>query len=258
MTSVGFSGQEVDAAPVVTVVGSYDVLSRRAADVVADVIARHPRGAITVPTGSTPLGMYQELLRRIEAGRLDVSGIHIFCLDDYLGRAPDDEASLTGWLREAFLVPAGIPEAHVHYIPTTAPDPDVAARQYEEEIRAAGGLELAVVGLGPNGHVAFNEPGSRPDSRTRVVKLTEESREQNAAYYEGGVQIPEHAITMGLGTILEARRLLMIVSGASKADIVRRALAGPVTPEVPGSLLRLAGERLEVLLDAEAASALHR
>jgi glucosamine-6-phosphate deaminase len=257
MTSVDQSqSREINGMPSITVLGTYDELSRRAADAVVETISAHPASAITVPTGSTPLGMYQELVRRIEDGAADFAGVQIFCLDDYLGQTPEDQASLTGWLKREFLDPGRIPAGNIHYIPTTADDPHAAAEQYEDDIRDHGGLELAVVGLGPNGHVAFNEPGSDPDSRTRVVGLTEESRDQNAAYYEGNAQIPQRAITMGLGTILTARRIVMIVSGAAKADIVRHALEGPMTSDVPGSWMRLAGSKLEVLLDADAASAL--
>lgn len=246
---------DVTAAPVVTVVADYDAMSVRAADVVADTVRQHPAAAITVPTGSTPGGMYKELVERINSGKLDFSQARIFCLDDYLGRTPEDEASLTKLLIEEFLAPAQIPDANVHYIPTMADDPHAAAEAYEEEIADAGGLDLAVVGIGPNGHIAFNEPGSGPEAKTRVIDLTQESRDQNAAYYDGA-EIPEKAITMGLGTILSARKIVMIVSGESKAGIVREALEGPMTSDVPASWLRLAGDRLEVVLDKEAASEL--
>ena len=257
MTSVDQAGScEISGSPSLTVVETYEKMSQRAADVVVETITAHPTGSITVPTGSTPLGMYQELVRRIHAGTADFSGVHIFCLDDYLGQTPDDTASLTGWLVREFLTPGEIPAANIHYIPTSADDPHAAAAQYEADIREHGGLELAVVGLGPNGHVAFNEPGSDPDAPTRVVDLTQESRDQNAAYYEGQPEIPAQAITMGLGTILSARRILLIVSGKAKAGIVRETLEGPLTADVPGSWLRLAGSRLEVLLDTAAASEL--
>lgn len=241
--------------PKVTVVESYEAMSARAADVVVETVQSNPTCALTVPTGSTPVGMYEELVRRIHRGEVDFSGVKIFCLDDYLGRTPEDEASLTKLLKREFLDPANIPDENVHYMPTTADDPQAEAEAYEEAIRDAGGLELAVVGLGPNGHVAFNEPGSGPDTRTRVINLTDESRDQNAAYYDGA-EIPDKAITMGLGTILGARRIVMIVSGESKADIAQEMLTGEMTSDVPGSWLRLAGERLEVVLDKEAASAL--
>lgn len=243
--------------PTITIVDDYDAMSRAAADEVAVAIARDPRCAITVPTGSTPVGMYAELVRRVNAGELDVSGVQIFCLDEYFGQTPEDEASLTKLLLREFLVPARVPEAHIHYMPTTADNPDAAVQQYEADIASAGGLELAVVGLGPNGHIAFNEPGSAPDSRTRVLPLTRESQIQNAAYYNGA-SIPDRAMTMGLGTILDARRIVMIVSGDEKAAPVRAALDGPMTSDVPGSWLRLAGSRLHVIVDREAASEIAR
>lgn len=240
----------------VRVVESYEAMSREAADAIQRTVEATPEVAITVPTGQTPLGMYEELVRRVKAGSLDLGQTHIFCLDDYLGQSRHDEASLTRWLYEAFLVPAGIPQEHIHEVPSMASDPEAAANAYEQEIAARGGLELAVVGLGPNGHVAFNEPGSSPDSRTRVVELTRQSREQSADYWEGEAAIPERAITMGLGTILSARNIVLIVSGASKAEVVRRSLEEPPTLDVPASWLQQAGERLTVILDREAASAL--
>jgi len=246
-------GSQTVTSPKVTIVEDYDAMSVRAAEIVAEVVRSKPTAAITVPTGSTPVGMYGELVRLITSGELDFSQVQIFCLDDYLGRTPDDEASLTKLLQREFLVPAGIPDDNVHYIPTMAEDPDAAAEAYEAAIRDAGGLDLAVVGLGPNGHVAFNEPGSGPDTRTRVIDLTDESREQNAEYYDGA-EIPEKAITMGLGTVLGARRIAMIVSGESKAGIVKETLEGEMTSDVPGSWLRLAGDKLEVILDKGAAS----
>lgn len=248
-------GDETLSRPQVTIVDDYDAMGRRAADVVVETVREHPTCAITVPTGTTPEGMYAELVRRIRAGEVDFSNVTIFCLDDYLGRTPSDDASLTKLLKEGFLDPAGIPDENVRYMPTMAEDPEAAADAYEQAISDAGGLELAVVGLGPNGHVAFNEPGSGPETRTRVINLTQESRDQNAAYYDGAA-IPDKAITMGLGTVLGARRIVMIVSGASKAEIVHEALHGDMTSDVPGSWLRLAGDRLEVVLDRDAASAL--
>lgn len=249
-------GDEALTRPKVTIVEDYEAMSRRAADVVTETVRQNPTCAITVPTGSTPEGMYDVLVRRIRGGEVDFSNVTIFCLDDYLGQTPDDDASLTKLLKQHFLDPAGIPDTNVRYIPTMADDPHAAAEAYEQAITDAGGLELAVVGLGPNGHVAFNEPGSGPDTRTRVIDLTEESQEHNAAYYDGA-DIPDKAITMGLGTVLGARKIVMIVSGESKADIVHETLHGEMTSDVPGSWLRLAGDRLEVVLDHEAASALN-
>jgi glucosamine-6-phosphate deaminase len=160
----------------VRVVDSYEDLSRSAADAVQRTVEATPDAAITVPTGQTPLGMYEELVRRVRSNELDLGRTHIFLLDEYLGQGRDDEASLTRWLYEAFLSPAGIAADRIHEIPSMAEDPEAAAVAFEQEIADLGGLGLAVVGLGPNGHVAFNEPGSSPDSRTRVLDLAPESR----------------------------------------------------------------------------------
>jgi glucosamine-6-phosphate deaminase len=238
----------------VRVTADYAALSREAADIVHDTVRNHPGSAITLPTGETPRGMYEELLRRMDAGELDFSDIHLFCLDDYLGAGIDDPASLTGWLDEVFLTPANLRTSpNVHYVPTQAADPDAAADAYEAEIQAHGGLRLAVLGLGPNGHIGFNEPGSSPASRTRVVGLTRESREQNAQYYEGQPDIPTQAMTIGLATLLEADRIVMIVSGASKAGILRQVIDGPVTPDVPASYLQTVAGRVTILADEAAA-----
>lgn len=239
--------------PRITVVDDYDAMSKLAADRVAEVITKYPNAAITVPTGSTPAGMYEELVRRISSGELDASKTQIFCLDDYLGQTPEDDASLTKLLLRDFLVPANIPMENVHFIPTTSADPHAAAREYEASIAAAGGLKLAVIGLGLNGHVAFNEPGSGPDTRTRVVDLTVESRDQNAAYYEDA-EIPEQAITMGIGTILDAENIVMIVNGEAKAEIVGEMVNGPQTNDVPGSWIGQAGQRAELIVDRAAAA----
>lgn len=239
-----------------TVVDDYDLLSALAANAVSDTLARKPAAALTLPTGDTPSGMYRELVRRIDSGELDFSQAQFFCLDDYLGSTPEDEASLTRWLKNVFIDPARLPEANVHYVPTTAEDPEAAAAGYEREIAGYGGFELAVLGLGPNGHIGFNEPGSGPDDPTRVVDLQAATRAQSAAYWDGKADIPTQAMTIGLGTLLQAKRIVLIVSGAGKAEIVRASLEGPETTDVPGSFLRRAGSRLEVILDQGAASKL--
>jgi glucosamine-6-phosphate deaminase len=138
-------------------------------------------------------------------------------------------------------------------LPSTAADLTAAAAQYEADIAAAGGLELAVLGLGGNGHIAYNEPGSPGDSRTRVLDLTPESIEQARGYFEGRT-VPTQAISAGVATLLEARNIVLLVSGASKAGIVRDAIYGPQTPQIPASFLQLAGSRVEVVIDEAAAS----
>jgi glucosamine-6-phosphate deaminase len=250
------SVMSLQSGATLVVVDDYDAMSKLAADVVAQYIADHPGTALTLPTGGTPRGMYEELVARIHSGELSFDLVDFFCLDDYLGKGINDETSLTAWLNGVFFTPAGLHGPNIHLVPTLAPDPHEAADEYERAIAAKGGFGLAVLGLGPNGHIGFNEPGSPIDSRTRVVNLTPESRNQNAAYYESGEEIPDRAMTIGIGTLLEARRIVLIVSGADKAAILRAALVGQVTSEVPGSYLQTVGDRLTVIVDRAAASEL--
>ncbi len=239
-----------------TIVPDAAAMSGMAAELVAGAVAANPGLVLAVPTGSTPLGMFEHLVAKVRAGNLDLSGITLFCLDEYVGVEPEDPNSLTGWLKRSFVDPAGIPWDRVRAVASSAADPGAAAAAYDAEIAAAGGLDLAVLGLGPNGHIAYNEPGSAADSRTRVLALTPESSAQAAAYWTAGVETPSRAITVGVGTLLESDRLVLIVSGAAKTEMLRRALEEPMDAAIPASWLRLAGDRLHVIADAAAASAL--
>jgi glucosamine-6-phosphate deaminase len=227
-------------------------MSALAADIVTATLASDPECAISLPTGSTPLGMYHELIARGRAGAIDLTRFQFFCLDEYLGVSPDDPNTLTHWLMQNFIIPAGIPLENVHMLPVLEHDPQAAARAYEEAIAAAGGLELAILGISENGHIAYNEPGSGVDSRTRVVDLTTESIEQAAGYF-GGAQVPAKAMTVGVGTLLEARQIVLIAAGESKQEILLEALRGPIGADVPASWLRLAPEKVTVILDEDAA-----
>ncbi len=241
----------------VEVLEDADAVGRRAADIVTATVTAHPEAVLAVPTGSTPLPMFGDLVARRERGEIDLSRVHLFCLDEYLGMPPERPNSLTGWLLDAFIEPAGIAPDRRHIIPATDPDPEGAAAAYEADLAALGGLTLAVVGLGPNGHVAYNEPDTGgPDSRTRVIDLTPGSIAQAAGYWPGEDPVPPRAMTMGLGTLLEAGRIVLIVTGAAKADILFEALHGPATDALPASWLRLAGDRLLVIADRAAASRL--
>ena len=231
-------------------------MSVAGADAIARTIQDKPDAVLSVPTGSTPLPMFDVLAARVARGEIDFSQVELFCLDEYVGVSADDPNSLTGWLWRAFLDRVGAASHRVHALPSTASDPVAAAAAFERTLAAKGGLDLAVLGLGPNGHIAYNEPGSEANSRTRTLTLTPESVAQASAYWQGTVPIPERAMTMGVGTLLEARRIVLLVSGVAKADILRRTLEEPMSNDVPASWLRLAGSRLEVIADEAAASEL--
>lgn len=240
--------------PTVVVVKNADEMSERAAGVVAEVLSARPNAPISLPTGNTPVGMFEKLIEAEQRGDLDLRQFQLYCLDEYLGVTPDNPNTLTAWLKRTFIEPAGIPMDHVHTLPVDDPDPVAAARRYDDSIAAAGGLALAVLGIGNNGHIAYNEPGSKSDSRTRVVDLSHESIEQAKGYFDGA-SVPTQAMTVGVGTLLESDRIVLIAAGEGKAEIMRRALRDPMSPEVSASWLRLAPDKVTVILD-EAAAAL--
>ncbi|MGE3798770.1 MAG: glucosamine-6-phosphate deaminase [Thermomicrobiales bacterium] len=243
--------------PNLIIVPDHDAMSVVAADMVSETLRENPRAAISLPTGSTPVGMFDELIRRCQEGTVDLTQFQMFCLDEYLGVSADDPNTLTSWLFRTFIIPAGIPAENVHTLPVTSPTPSAAAIAYEEEIEAAGGLQLAVLGIGGNGHIAYNEPGSGADSRTRVVDLTDESIAQAAGYFEGA-SVPHQAMTVGVGTLLEAERLVLIATGENKQEILRAALLGPMSSDVPASWLRLCPEKVTFVIDEAAAGLLER
>jgi len=225
-------------------------LSENAAEFVVKAIRAKSDLKLGLPTGSTPLGMYRELVRRYREESLDFSQLQTFNLDEYVGLPSDHPRSYRTYMREHFFDHVNVPAANVH-IPDGRPGVDYEAesRGYEDEIHAAGGLDLLIAGVGSNGHIAFNEPGSAFDSRTRVVELAPETI-RNAAQHFAGESVPGKAITMGIGTILQARRILLLASGAAKADPVKRALYGPPTESVPASALQLHSSVIVILDEA--------
>ncbi len=219
---------------------NYEDLSRTAADMMAEVITAKPTAAVVVATGSTPMGVYRELAARRRDGGLDTTRLRVFQLDAYLGLAPNDRRSLYGWMERSFLDPLGVPSEQVIRLHGDAPDPVAACQAYDQAVAEAGGFDLAILGLGPNGHLGFNEPPSEPDAPTRVVDLTEESLSSNAGYWGSRDDVPRQALTAGMAVLLAARTILLVVSGMHKHDILHQAIEGPVTPAVPASFLQQA------------------
>lgn len=233
------------------VAGSDDELNRMGADVVAGVLGRRPEATLLVATGNTPMGIYRELARMRSAGSLDASRARVFQLDEYVGLEPGDRRSLYGWMQRAFVESLGIPSGQVTRLDADADDPGAACRAYDAAVDAAGGIDLAILGLGPNGHLGFNEPPSEADAPTRVIELTEASIESNAGYWGGREQVPARAMTAGMTVILAARQVLLVVAGAHKRNVLRRTVDGDVLSEVPASLLQRAAD-VTVLADRDA------
>ncbi|MGC4190488.1 MAG: glucosamine-6-phosphate deaminase [Thermomicrobiales bacterium] len=226
-------------------------LSALGADLVAATLREHPAATLLVATGNTPMGIYQELAQRTRAGLLDASRARVFQLDEYLGVDEHDDRSLFGWTRRSFVEPLGIPMDRVTRLDATTDDHRAACLAYDAAVAAAGGIDLAIMGLGPNGHLGFNEPPSDADSPSRMVELPEASIQSNSVYWGGRDRVPTHALTAGMPTILNARHIVLVVSGAHKRDILARTLNGPITPDVPASFLQ-GVPRLTVLADREA------
>lgn len=216
--------------------------------------ARDHEAALALPTGRTPVPVYAELLRRIEAGVLSLQGCRLFALDEYHPLSPEHPASFVRFLRERLLDQLDLGAGAVQLLDGLCPDADVAAHcaAYEQALAEAGGLDLALLGLGTNGHVAFNEPGAAPAGRTARVALAEETRRGAAPAFGGLAHVPTHGLSMGLGTLASARRVIVLATGAGKAAIVARVLAD-VEAALPATQVLRASDGL-LLLDAAAAA----
>ncbi len=213
-----------------------DEIGEVAAGVVATAIAARSMGVLGVATGSSPLALYDALVRHRGAG-LRTDALRLFALDEYVGLDAADPRSYAAYVRSMIAGPLGIPNDLVH-VPSGSTDADGAI--YERIIAEAGGVDLQIVGIGRNGHIGFNEPGSDAGTRTRVVELDQSTRRANAEHFDGDLaQVPTHAMSQGVATILAARRIVLVASGAAKAPALRAALLGPVTPGNPASFLQL-------------------
>ena len=208
-------------------------------------------------TGRTPLPFYTELIRLHQEGKLSLSEVITFNLDEYLGLAGDHPQSYRAFMRRELFDHVDIAPENIHIPDGTVTTENLEAHcaAYEEAIRAAGGIDFQLLGIGRTGHIGFNEPGSPRGSRTRKVELDPITREDAAAAFGGLGQVPEHAISMGCGTILEARKIALLAWGKAKAGIIREALTGPVTDQISASFLQEHGDAT-FYLDAEAGSEL--
>lgn len=210
---------------------SYDELSAYAARLFIEAIRDNPQIVLGLPTGRTPIGMYQRVVN--ECSCRDVA---TFNLDEYVGISCDHPGSYCTYMQEHLFSHIDINPANVHIPDGTATDLAAECARYEQQIAAAGHLGLTFLGLGQNGHIGFNEPGTPFGSRTRVVELTKSTRLANAALFEGEA-VPSHAITMGIGTILDSKRIVLLASGESKREAVERLRSGEVNEEFPASAL---------------------
>lgn len=239
----------------VIVKDNYESLSNEAAQIVADRLRRKPNLVLGLATGSTPLGLYKELIRMHKEEGLDFSRVTTFNLDEYVGLPPTHDQSYRYFMQKNLFDHINIPERFVHVPDGMANDIDAHCEWYEEEIRRAGGIDVQVLGIGANGHIAFNEPGSSLGSRTRVKTLTDKTRWDNARFFESAREVPKYALTMGVGTIMDAKELVLVANGAGKAEAIRAAAEGPITAQCPASVIQL-HRKAFVIVDKDAASKL--
>ena len=227
----------------------------RAATLVADLIRRSPACALGLATGKTTIALYGELVRRHREEKLSFGRVVTFGLDDYVGLPPDHPAGFAAYMRRHLFDHVDLDPANIHMLDGGAGDLSRACDTYEAAIREAGGIDLQILGIGRNSHIGFNEPGSSLGSRTRITTLARETLEANAALLADLDEPPRLAITMGVGTILEARTCLLLALGEEKALPVRDMVEGRITSQVPASALQLHPDAI-VMLDGAAASRL--
>jgi glucosamine-6-phosphate deaminase len=225
-----------------------------AAQRVADLLHDAPRSVLGLPTGRTPILLYDLLAEQHAAGTLDFSQAATFNLDEFVGIGEDHPGSYRAYMRRYLFDRIDLPDGQGHVLDGLAKDADAECERFESAIAAAGGMDLMILGLGANGHIGFNEPADGLQARTHRVALLEESRHANAGFFGGDpAQVPAEAMTMGVGTILKSRSILLLVTGAEKAGTVAAMIRGPVTTQLPASFLQLHGQ-VELICDADAAS----
>jgi glucosamine-6-phosphate deaminase len=234
---------------------SYEQISKAGAEIVADLVRSKPNAVLGLATGSTPLGLYKELIRMHKDEGLDFSHVTTFNLDEYVGLAPSHDQSYHYFMHDNLFQHINISPGSTHVPSGTAKDYPAFCRWYEQRILDCGGIDLQVLGIGSDGHIAFNEPGSSLGSRTRLKTLAQQTIEDNARFFGSADEVPIYAITMGVGTILEARKLVLLASGAGKIDAVNAAVEGPVSSSCTASALQLHPDAV-FLADTDAASQL--
>ncbi|MGI5849742.1 MAG: glucosamine-6-phosphate deaminase [Christensenellales bacterium] len=246
----------------------YDQMSRYAAGIVADFIKDKPNCVIGLATGSTPIGTYRELVRLHKEEGLDFSQVKTFNLDEYLGvgmsmdKPYDLDQSYARFMYEELFKNINIKKENIYILDGLTKEPEIICNSYEDNIKKVGGIDLQILGIGGDGHWAFNEPGSSLASRTRVQVLTKKTLDDNydSFYKKAGIQrndMPHFALTMGIGTILEARNIMMIANGTKKSSVIAKCIEGPLTCQITASAIQLHSGGITVVLDKDAASELN-
>jgi len=226
-----------------------------AAKMVARLVREKPDAVLGLPTGGTPVPLYAELVRLHREEKLDFAKVRTFNLDEYVGLASDNASSYHAFMRGHLFDHINVQAKNIHIPDGMAKDISAACNAYEEAIRKTGGIDMQLLGIGTDGHIGFNEPSSSLSSRTRLKTLTDKTMHFNQSHFAPGQKVPRYAITMGVGTIMDAKQCVLLASGSAKASVVQQMIEGPVTAMVPASVLQM-HPRTTIILDDDAAKSL--
>ncbi len=229
----------------------HDAMSKKAAMIIADQIREKPNSVLGLATGSTPIGVYKELIRMHKEEGLDFSRIVTFNLDEYYPIPPTNHQSYHYFMQKQLFEHVNINPSNIYIPDGMVKDIKAFCQWYEDEIEKAGGIDLQLLGLGKDGHIGFNEPGSSLGSRTRIKTLDTQTIRDNARFFDKEEDVPKYAITMGVGTIMDAKCCLMLASGGNKAEVIAKAIEGPITAQITASILQMHKD-LIVVIDEEA------
>ncbi len=239
----------------ITILPDYEQLSIRAADFFVRCLQTHPSAVLGLATGSTPLGVYQQLIVHSQNGDIDFSQVTTFNLDEYIGLRPDHPQSYYSFMQREFFQHLTVPPARIHIPSGVETDFGTYCQWYEDQITASGGIDLQILGIGTDGHIAFNEPGTALGSRTHLTDLDPRTINDNARFFDSAEEVPRRAITMGVATIMDAREIILLATGENKATAIRDAIEGPVGSDCTASALQN-HPKTTFLLDAASASLL--
>ena len=228
----------------------YEDMSKKAANIMASVIALNPECTLGLATGSTPEGLYKNLITAYENGDLDFSKVHSINLDEYKGLPGDNEQSYRYFMNTHLFDHVNIDKANTNVPNGLEPDSEKACNDYNDIIHVSGGIDIQLLGIGRNGHIGFNEPCDYFPSETHCVDLTPSTIDANKRFFEKEEDVPRQAYTMGIKTIMNAKKVLLVASGADKADAIAKTIEGPVTPEVPASILQFHNDVIVVADEA--------
>ena len=231
-------------------VKNYEEMSRKAASIIAGQVALKPDCVLGLATGSTPIGMYKQLIEWYKEGNVDFSEVSSVNLDEYRGLPREHDQSYYYFMYNNLFKDINIDLARTNIPDGTNQDAEAECARYNQVIESMGGIDLQVLGLGHNGHIGFNEPSSEFEKWTHCVDLTESTIEANKRFFASADQVPRQAYTMGIKNIMQAKKILLLVSGGEKADILKASLTGPVTPQVPASILQLHNDVIVVADEA--------